>query len=219
MTCGTRPARDRRQRGINQKVGGLSSTLCVETVGLGPALGEVILPQLLRDLASQRRDGPGQRVRNDRRTLREVDLLQLRLHRHTYSGRTLGAQCGERLAVRRLRDVAFGQCAEPDEILRGVVRTEIGSHAIETSVIHEIGFLKARFARLNILRRHQKPAVVGDEPIREGRRLPVCDAGRPGKNPKRCNGDKEQDPFQDVADGINRMIGDWFHPHGDLPYC
>jgi hypothetical protein len=72
---------------------------------------------------------------------------------------------------------------------------------------------------LNIFRRHQKPAVVGDETVRKGWCLPVSDARRPGKNPERCNGDKKQDPLQDIADGINRTISDRIYSHGNLLYC
>ena len=46
----SRPPRDRRQRRIDQEIGGLRGALLIKAVGLGPALGEIVMQQRLDDL-------------------------------------------------------------------------------------------------------------------------------------------------------------------------
>ena len=165
-----RPPRHRRQRGIDQEVRGLRGTVLIEAVSLGPALGEIVMQQRLRDLAAQRRDRRGDRVGNGRDRLGQIDALKLDLHRRLDRRLLFRGQIRQRLAGSGLGDVLFGQRREPDEVGGRVILPEIRPHAVEAAVIHEIGFLKAGLAGLDVGSRHEERAVGRDETVGKGRR-------------------------------------------------
>ena len=53
-----------------------------------------------------------------------------------------------------LGEALFGEHAEPDQRRGGIILAEIGSHAVDAAVIHEVGFLEAAFAGRDIVGRH-----------------------------------------------------------------
>ena len=204
---GPRPARvgsagDGGQRGVNQELGGMQRLGLVEAVGRGPAGGEIDRAQILRHLGPQRRDGARQGVGNGDLPPREVDPLQLLLHVVAHRGLLLRRQGVETNSEAGLGKLFFGQRGQAHQCEGGVVLAEIGAHAIEAPVIHQVGFLKTGLAGDDVVAGHQRRAAGGDEAVRLRRRPFVGQHRRPGEQRETADGHGEQDPFEDVADRV-----------------
>ncbi len=180
--------RHRRQRRIDQEIGGLGGALRVEAVGRGPALGEIVAQQRGGDLAAQALDRRRQRRRHGHHRPGQVEAAQFRLH----PGPRRGG-----LAARG--EVRLGQLGEPDQIGGGVILAEIRAHAVEAAVIHQVGLLKPGLAGDDVGARHQRRAVGRDQLLGNRRRRLVGELRRPAEQGEGRHRDRQQQPFQNVG--------------------
>jgi hypothetical protein len=202
--------RHRRQRRVYQEVRCLLGAPLIEAVSLCPAFGKIMMRQKLRDLAAKRGDRCSQGIGDDGDRLGQVDPLKLGLHCRLDARPLLRGQIRQGFAALCPRDVVLGENGETREVGGRVILSEIRPHAVEAAVIHQIGFLKARLAGLNIGRGHQNRTARRDEAIgKRGRRF-VGQLGRPAEDRETDNGNDEQDPFEDVAHGIFGWLIDPF---------
>ena len=115
--------------------------------------------EIFGKIAAQRRDGAGQGV-GDRDFLPgEIDPLKLLLHGGADRGLLLGRQAAERRPEAGLRKIFLGQRGQAHQRERRVVLTEIGAHAVEAPVIHQVGFLKTGLAGDDVVVGHDRRAA------------------------------------------------------------
>ena len=137
-----------------------------------------------------------------------------------------GPVVGERLVARRLGsgwrgagvgEALLGQHAEPDERRGGVILPEIGPHAVDAAVVHQVGFLEAALAGRDIVGGHDHIAGAIRKGLRMRRRLLVGEHRRPAQQREANYRGDQQYPFQDVADWIDRRTGKVLCGHVRLP--
>ena len=114
-------------------------------------------------------------------------------------------------------EALLGQHAEPDQRRGGVILAEIGAHAVDAAVVHEVGFLEAALAGDDVVGRHEHIAGAVGEGLRVRRRLLVGEHRRPSEQRETDHRSDQQHPFQDVADGIDRRFGQLLVLHVRLP--
>jgi len=132
----------------------------------------------------------------------EIDTLQHLLHGGLDRRLLFGGQGRERLSITRFRDVALRKPGDTHKVVCGIVLAEIGTHAVNAAVIHQIGFLEARLARDDILAGHEDGARSAHKAVWKWWRALVSKLGRPGKRRKARDSDNQQDPFENIADRI-----------------
>ena len=146
-----------------------------------------------RDLAAHRGDRAGQGVGNDDRLPGQVDALQLRRCIVSRTAACCSAvSAAKALPNRGLGDVVLGQRGEAHQMRGGVVLAEIGAHAVEAAVIHQVGFLKAGLAGDDVVGGHQDCAAGTDEAVGLRRRAFVGQHRRPGEQREADDGDNQQ---------------------------
>ncbi len=197
-------SRERRQCRIYQEVAGVSRLVSREAIGRRPSGVEVGRREFLRDIAAQRDDRTGPCVGNADRLQRQVDALQLIAHGTANGSLLVGGELVERPAELHLGDARLGQSGEADQRPGGIVLAEIGPHAVEASVVHQVGLLEAGLAGEDVVGRHQQPTAGADEAFRLRRRPFVGDGGGPDHQCECDHCDREQDPLEHIAD---RVVG------------
>ena len=156
----------------------------------------------MRKLAAQRRDRARQGVGNRDFPLGQIDPLKLLLHRVADRRLLLGRQAAECRSETGLGEILLGQLGQAHQREGGVVLAEIGAHAVQAPVIHQVGFLETGLAGDDVVGRHQRRAAGRDEPVGLRRGALVGQHRRPGEQRKTADGHREQYPFEDVADRI-----------------
>ncbi len=190
---GAGPSGNRGQRGVDQKIGGLPRRLRVEAVGAGPAAGEIIVEQRLRQLILESEDRRPERRRNRGGGRGKVNLAQFGRGARRRLGGGGAAWIGE---------VGAGQLGQPYKIGGGIIFAEIRPHAVKRAVIHQIGTLKPGLAGDDVGGRHQHAAIRSDDARRDRRRLAIGQIGRPAQDRKAGNCNHKQHPFENIADRI-----------------
>ena len=107
----------------------------------------------------QRRDGAGQGVGDRDFPLGEIDPLKLLLHGGADRGLLLGRQVAECRPETGLREIFLGQRGQAHQRESRIVLAEIGAHAIQAPVIHQIGFLKTGLAGDDVVVGHDRCAA------------------------------------------------------------
>ena len=133
--------------------------------------------------------------------------MQLPLHLLTHRGLPICGQGVEPNSEAGLGKLLFGQLGEAHQGEGGVVLPEIGAHAIEAPVIHQVGFLETSLTGDNVVGGHQGRSAGRDEPVGLRGCPLVGQDGRPGEESKTADRHREQYPFEDVADRVFQRAG------------
>ena len=116
------------------------------------------MQQPLDDLSAPGGDRPRQRIGQHCRLGRKVDALQNFLHGGSHCGLLFRGQGCKRFAIVRFGDIRLGQLCDADEVVGSVILSEVGAHAINAAVIHQVGFLESGLASDHILGCHHDNA-------------------------------------------------------------
>ena len=100
-------------------------------------------------------------------------------------------------------EALLGEHPEPDQGRGGIILPEIGPHAVDAAVVHQVGFLEAALAGDDVVRGHDHVARAIGEGLRMRRRLLVGEHGRPAEQGETEHRDNQQHPFENVADRVD----------------
>ena len=120
--------------------------------------------------------------------------------------RFVAGRRGARRSGGGVGEALLGEHAQPDERRGGIILAEIGAHAVDAAVVHQVGFLEAALAGDDVVRRHDHVARAIGEGLRMRRRLLVGEDRRPAEEAETDDRDDQQYPFEDVADRIDRRL-------------
>jgi len=162
--------------------------------------------------------GSGGGIGKDHCRLREVDRLQLLLHQRGRRCLLVGSEALECPPIARARDILAGHRAQLVERRGGVILAEIGPHAVDAAVVHQVGFLEAALAGDDVVGGHDQRSRPVSEALRLRWRFFIGEDRRPGEEREADDGNGEQDPFQDVADAVDRRLAKVAVLHGGSPF-